>query len=333
LVVVLAGSGQSIVLPALVSCAGPLTFSPSSQASDTGSSRARPAGSHSWTFSTLNNPDNTKFNELTGINNIGRICGWDGIFGSKRTPARGYCVQSYGKSNFRNENYPNALDTIVTSVNSAKSLAGWYLSPTAGWIFGCIFTKGIWTSYKDPKLRHGTSNTTELLGINQSGLAVGFYTDDLGVNHAFELDTATGKFHPVNPPGGISVEATGINGKGDIVGMMTTTKGSLTCLISSCKSFLLKGGTYTVFSYPNATDTEALAVNWQDQVVGSYLDSAAVTHGFVLTNPLKQPNWQSVDEPKATTITVLTSIEDHDYMVGYYLDSTGKVNGFLASPQ
>ncbi|HYL27745.1 MAG TPA: hypothetical protein VEW74_07905, partial [Candidatus Nitrosotalea sp.] len=81
------------------------------------------------------------------------------------------------------------------------------------------------------------------------------------------------------------------------------------------------------------TDTEALAVNWQDQIVGSYIDSLGATHAFVLTNPLNQPNWQSVDEPKALGLTVLTSIQDHDYMVGYYLDGSGKINGFLATPQ
>jgi len=322
----------AFTLPALVSCAGPLTLNPGPQNSASSASRARGSNSYSWTYSTLDNPDNLNFNELTGINNIGKICGFDGVFGSSKTPARGYCIQSYGKAAFRKENYPNALDTVITSVNSAKSIAGWYLSPTQGWIFGCIGTKGIWTSYKDPKLRQGSSNITELLGINQSGLAVGFYTDDLGVNHGFELDTATGKFHGVNPPGGVSVEATGINGKGDIVGVMTTQKGSLTCLISSCKSFLLKGGNYTIFSYPKATDTEALAVNWQDQIVGSYIDGLGTTHAFVLTNPLNQPNLQSIDEPKAVGLTVLTSIQDHDYMVGYYLDGSGKINGFLATP-
>jgi hypothetical protein len=324
----------ALTLPALVNCGGASTFGLPAQGTNAAlGGHAHPANSYSWSYTTLDNPDDLSFNELTGISNIGKICGFYGTVGSTQTPARSYCIQNFGKDVFRKENYPNALDTVITSVNSAKSIAGWYLPETPGLIFGCVFSKGIWTSYKDPKLRHGTSNITELLGINQAGLAVGFYTDDLGVNHGFELDTSTGKFHGVNPPGGVSVEATGINGKGDIVGVMTTQKGSLTCLLSDCKSFLLKGGHYTVFSYSSAVDTEALAVNWQDQIVGSYLDALGITHAFVLTSPLNQPLWQSIDEPKAVGFTVLTSIQDKDFMVGYYLDGSGNTNGFLATPK
>jgi hypothetical protein len=325
----------ALLTPVLASCGSSSSFGPAMPAGAlSGAQRARPANASSWKFSTLDNPNNLGFNELLGINNVGKICGFDGIIGSKKTPARSYCIEKYGKASFRNFNYPGALDTVITSANSAKAIAGWYINRYKGWIFGCIYANGIWSSYRDPLLNKSHhSNITVLLGISQSGLAVGFYTDDYGVNHAFELDTSTGRFHAVKPPGGVSVAATGINGKGDIVGVMTTLKGSTTCLLSGCKGWLLKGGVYHVFSYPKSLDTEALAVNWQDQIVGSYLDASAITHAFVLTSPLNQPVWISIDEPKSVGLSVLTSIQDHDYMVGYYLDSAGKMNGFLATPQ
>jgi probable HAF family extracellular repeat protein len=322
----LAAIALAIALPGLAACSGAASsFAPTLQSpasADAGTSS--PDGSTSWNYSTLDNPDDPDFNELLGINNIGKVCGFDGEVGNHRKPARGYCSQDYGNSHFRNENYPGAVATVVTSLNSARTFAGWYLT-RQGWIFGFIYTHGIWTSYKDPQLRKGSSNTTELLGINQSGLAVGFYSDERGIDHGFELNEVTGKFHGITPPGGRSVEATGINGKGDIVGWMTTAGGET-------KSFLLKGGSYTIFANSHGNTTEALAVNWQDQVVGFWSTNSGTKHAFVLTNPLNAPVWQTIKEPKADGTTVLTSIQDHDYMVGYYVDGAGHTNGFLATP-
>jgi hypothetical protein len=321
----------AVVVLSVTACGGTSAFGPAISGQPfQAAGQSQPANSSSWNFTTLNNPDDKNYNELLGINNIGRICGFDGK-GDRWKPSKGYCIQDYGKSTFRNENYPGAVDTFVTSLNSAKSIAGYYVTPQR-WIFGFIYTHGIWTSYKDPELRKGTSNITELLGISQSGLAVGFYRDEKGIDHGFELDEATGKYHAINPPGGVTSEATGINGKGDVVGWMQTAKGTVV-------GYLLKGGSFTVYAYPHAAITKPWGINWQDQIVGQYTDSGAPsdpapTHGFVYTDPLTKPYWASIDEPNANGYTVLTSIQDSDYMVGYYRGADGKhTNGFLASPK
>ena len=313
-------------IPAFTGCGSAGSFGPSAQTAGTAGLVHR-AGSTSWTFTTLNNPDNPNYNELLAINNVQKICGFSGS-GSQSDPSRGYCVADAGNSNFRNENYPGALDTEVTAVNNTKALAGWYRSAqNPSWIFGFIEQHGVWNSYRDLQLRKDhKSNVTMLLGLSDAGLAVGYYIDDSNVNHGFELNETTGKFHGFQPPGGVSVEATGINGKGDVVGWMTTSGGTI-------KSFLLKGGVFTILAYPHATATQALAVNWQDQIVGLFVDAAGQTHGFILTNPLNQPDWVQVDDPKASGPTVITSIENHDYMVGYYADNAGHTDGFVATPQ
>jgi hypothetical protein len=70
-----------------------------------------------------------------------------------------------------------------------------------------------------------------------------------------------------------------------------------------------------------------------DQIVGSYVDSAGATHGFLLTNPLEESiSWQPIDEPNAAGLTVTTGINQHDQIVGYYVDGSGNTNGFLATP-
>jgi hypothetical protein len=314
-----------IVAPAIAACGGPSSFAPSMHAPSTSetASGVHSATASSWTFSTLDNPDHHDFNALNGINNVGKIAGFTGD-GSGKNPDKGYVVSDYGKDAFRNQNFPGAADTVVTSLSNTKSLAGYYTSKQ-GWIFGFILQGGIWTSYKDPKLRQGSSNVTELLGLNDAGLAVGFYTDQDGVDHAFELNATTGKFHGIVPPGAVSVEATGINGKGDIAGIIKTKAGVT-------RSWLLKGGSFTEYSYPHSANTQARAINWQDQMVGSYVDGSGKTHGFLLSTPLAKPQWQQIDEPRAEGATVVTSIEDHDYMVGYYV-AGGYTNGFLATPK
>ncbi len=113
----------------------------------------------------------------------------------------------------------------MPAISDDKAIAGFYLSKT-GAIFGFIEAHGIWNNYKNPRLRGGTSNITKLLGLSDPGLAVGFYTPVKHTNHAFELDERTGKFHPIVLPGGTSVTATGVNGKGDVVGYMTVPSGA-----------------------------------------------------------------------------------------------------------
>lgn len=312
----------AIIGPALAGCSSSSSIASALPSADSQAAvRGGRAPRSSWEFTTLNNPADHKFNELLAINNLGKICGFDG-HGSGRDPSDGYCVSKFGQSSFRTDNYPNALDTYVTSLNNTKVTAGYYRSVHGG-IFGFTLSNGIWTSYKDPRL-DGTTPLTELLGISDADLAVGFYTDE-GVNHAFELDIPTGQFQHILPPGGVSVEATGINGKGDIVGYMTTSGGST-------KSFLLKGGFYTVFSFPRSSITQATSLNWQDQIGGSFVDSHGQTHGFLLSDPLGSTQWAAVDDPDAAGTTVVTSVENHGYMVGWYVDGNGHTNGFLAAP-
>jgi hypothetical protein len=316
----------AIFIPAMAACSGPTQMSPTVAAipgSSADSSGIRDASA--YTFKTLDNPDDPTFNELLGINNLGKICGYYGS-GKRSDPSVGYIVRKYGNSHYRTVLYPGAVNTRVTAVNNQNVIAGDY-DAVKGGTFGFIETAdGIWTSFKDPHTR-GTTNVTELLGLSDSGLAVGYYLDANGVKHAFELIPTTGQFHAINPPGAVSTVASAINGKGDIVGYFTKSDGST-------ESFLLKGGVYTEFSYKySAKMTEALSVNWEDEIAGMYTDSAGKQHGFVLDDLLGAPQWLApVDDPNAKNVTVVEGIQNHHALVGYYVDGSGNTNGFLAMP-
>ncbi|HEY6327028.1 MAG TPA: hypothetical protein VIW73_11015 [Candidatus Cybelea sp.] len=45
------------------------------------------------------------------------------------------------------------------------------------------------------------------------------------------------------------------------------------------ESFLFEGGAYTEFFYPGSTNTTALGINGQDEIVGSYRDASGLLHG------------------------------------------------------
>lgn len=319
------GALLGLALPAVAACAGP-SLTPNQALTINAASGINNAGSYSWTFTTLDNPDDGSYNNLSGINNRGKISGFSG--NGKSDPYRGYTIVDYGQGKFRNEEYPSSSETQITSLNNNKAIAGWYVPKQhPKWVFGCILQGGIWTSYRDLQLNKYKTNITRLLGINDASLAVGYYTDDQKNDHAFELNATTNKFHSISPPGGISVEATGLNGKGDIVGFMTTSSGAI-------KSWLLKGGQFTVFTFPNSTTTKALGINWQDHIVGSYQNATGPTHGFLMTDPLANRTWQRVDETNAHGKTVVTGIQNYDYLVGYYrANAKGSISGFLATPK
>lgn len=279
-----------------------------------------------YSFKTLDNPDDPSFNELLAINNLGKIGGYYGS-GSKNNPSVGYVVRKYGNSHYRTKRYPGATNTVVTGVNNQNDISGYYVSPTTGGTFGFIETSdGIWNSYKEPHTR-GSYNITELLGLSDAGLGVGFYADPNQHRHAFELIQTTGQFHGISPPGALSAVATGINSKGDIVGYYTRSNGA-------SQSFLLKGGVYTEFVYKGAKATEARSINWEDDIAGDYVDSSGNTHGFVLENVLATPQWIApIDDPQANGQTTVVGIENHHHLVGYYVDAAGNTHGFLASPK
>lgn len=317
----------AILLSALfvAACSTAATFSPQAGVGSSGSHVVASYRHHSggYKFVTLDNPDDLKYNQLTGINNLGKLTGFEGS-GSKADPSIGYIVRPpYAPQNFSEAPYPTAVNTRITSLNNKKVIAGYY-SVQRGWVFGCILQNGIWSSYQDPRLLRSKINRTLLLGINDANLAVGYYENDTKNDYAFELNPATGKFHGIFPPGATSSVASGINGKGDIVGWASIGGATV--------AYLLKGGIFTFFSYPGAVETKATALNWDDDIAGGYVDHAGVTHGFFLSNLLGSPQWLSIDDPLAAGTTFINSVQNHDRVVGYYVDVQGVTHGFMGTP-
>jgi hypothetical protein len=284
-----------------------------------GASRA--SGS-SYTFVTLDDQSDPTFNQLLGINDNSKIAGYFGI-GSAGHPNKGYTlVKPYGQSNYTNENFPGSMQTQVTAINNRKDTAGFWVDNKMV-SRGFVEWNGVFTSYRDPNTGKGTSN--QILGLNDSGIAVGFYADASGNTHGFTLNQATGKFKAVLPPGSGSVLATAINDAGDIAGVITNTTGST-------NGFIEKNGQFSALQFPGGSDTQPFGINKHDQMVGSYLDGGGVMHGFLLSDPLTHAKWVSIDDPNGIGSTVINGLNDNGKMVGFYTDASGNTDGMLILP-
>ncbi len=270
-----------------------------------------------FTFATIDAPGGPP-TEILGINNLSKLCGFYG------DPSVGFTVRPpYEARQFRKVRVPGAIDTVVTSINNTNIIAGWFEDSNGG-IWALTVWEGIWTRYQDNHLLHHPQYT-KILGISDDDLAVGYYQLN-SIDNSFKLNLATGKFITIKPPNAKSSAATGINGRGDIVGWLTLANGTT-------EGWLLKDGVFTVFAYPSAAETQAASLDSSDDIAGSFQDNSGNTHGFLLTDVLKVQTWAQIDDPSASGETVVTGINNHDSIVGYYQDSSDNLNGFLANPK
>jgi hypothetical protein len=177
-------------------------------------------------------------------------------------------------------------------------MAGFVVDPGGkSGTFGFMRVKGVWSLFTDPKQGTGADAVTVIWDFNDSGL---------------------------KPPGANQAEATGINGKGDISGWEQA--------FGEVQGFFEMTGTYFKLSFPGSAKTRALRLNWQDQIVGDYVDSSGKTHGYLLSFPQARQIWQPIDEPNAVNGTSVTGVNTHDQICGYYVDGNGEQNGFIANP-
>ncbi|MBV9250382.1 MAG: hypothetical protein JO227_14200 [Acetobacteraceae bacterium] len=275
-------------------------------------------------FTTLNDQADPTFNQLLGINNEGKIAGY---FGSG-TPAnvhpnKGYTIDPpYGQANYHNENFPGSQQTQVTGLNNRDLTVGFWADAN-GDNFGFVENDGRFVNVVDPnapKPAAGTPSVEQLLGVNDHDKAVGFYTDASGNNHGFTYDIKSGSFDAVNVAGFTSVTATAINNEGDVAGFVqngATTEG-----------FVLDKGHVTLLMGPQgASNVQALGINNEHEVVGSFVGADGNTHGFLYD--MEKHQYTTVDDPNAHGQTVVNGLNDKGQLTGFYMDAAGNTDGML----
>jgi CHRD domain len=316
---------------------GALALVPSAGAS------ARRHNSHSdsshstaFSFTTLNNNADPTFNQLLGINDDGVIAGYLGS-GAAGHPNQGYQLQPpHGQADYVSENFPGSVQTQVTGLNNHGVTVGFFSGQNNQNLmndnFGFYNVDGRFHEVNFPTNDNATPPVDQLLGINDDGVAVGFFVNALGNNRGYAFDTKTGKFTRVLVPGaprgakvGPSLTAAAINDSGDIAGFFATAGGAT-------NGFVKDGQHFTDLAFPGASATMALGINGDGEVAGTYTmgtGSAAVMHGFTWTG---SHGFSSLDDPNGVGSTTVNGINDRGDLVGFYTDTAGNTDGFLATP-
>ena len=284
-----------------------------------------------YAFQTVNDPADTTFNQLLGINSKGIISGYFGS-GSAGHPNKGYRISEHAISDFVGENFPGAVQTQVIAVNDADLTVGFFstmnnannMNANAGF----YRIDGYYHSVAFPTRDNASPSVNQLLGVNDSDVAVGFYTDSKGDNHGYEYSIKTRRFHTitVSHEGVTSLTVAGIDDHGDVVGFFTGTGGEQDAFL------LTDGGRQTVLAYPGATMTQAFGVNDRGEVVGTYTTgtgSTAQTFGFTWT---ASGSFRTVSDPNGVGATTINGVNDNGQLVGFYTDSAGNTDGMLATP-
>lgn len=175
---------------------------------------------------------------------------------------------------------------------------------------------------------------TELIGINEHGVAVGDFSDILGNWWDFvrSPDGTIELLPPVVPGAQGNEEGIGINNEGTIVGtyrLSAPPAGSYG--IPGSSGFIFKDGVYSTFNYPNAVGTHPTGINDHGDIVGVFRDANNVRHGFLL----KDGSFSSIDVPVAIGGTIGGTygegINNAGEVVGRYVDSNSVQHGYVLS--
>lgn len=278
-------------------------------------------------FTTLDDQADPTFNQLLGINNEGKIAGYFGI-GSATHPNKGYTLSPpYGQGNYTNENFIGSTQTQVTGINNNNVTVGFW-ADAQGDNFGFTDVNGVFTDVVDPKGLGKAANgmtTEQLLGVNDANQAVGFWTDSAGNSHGFTYNLKTHGFSEVDIPGFASTTTTAINNKGDIAGFVVGASGNDV-------SFVKEGNNLVWLNGPKgAVSVQALGINNDREVVGSFTDATGATHGFLYDQ--ENNSYTTIDDPNGmkgnNAMTVANGINDKGQVVGFYLDNAGNTDGML----
>jgi hypothetical protein len=173
--------------------------------------------------------------------------------------------------------------------------------------------------FSDP---NDTGNVTRGRGVNNLRHACGEYLNGSdGTFHGYILEHPD--FIGFDITGTVDTIPLGINNAGDFVGTTILTDGTQ-------PAFLSLGGSVTMFAVPGATATLAYQLNKGSEIIGYYIDSSGIAHGYtrdhkgILSFPI---------DVAGSTETLLLGNNDSNWGVGRYTDTSGATHGlFFITP-
>jgi probable HAF family extracellular repeat protein len=278
---------------------------------------------------TLNSARDVTFNQLLGINNEGEIAGYFGS-GNAGHPNKGYVIAPpFAQGDFNSENVPHSWQTQVTGLNDFGVTVGFFstqngATPADDNNFGFWSQHGRFHKVDFPTRNNSNPPVNQLLGVNDTGWAVGFYNDSKGNAHGYAYNLEGGWFKPVTIYGATSLTAAAVNDSSTIAGFFTNAKGAVDGFVK------WSNGRTATLAVPGASMTQAFGINDRGEVVGTYTvgtGNNAVTHGFTWLNG----KWTTVNYSGASS-TAVNGVNNEGDIVGFYTDAAGNTDGFVGLP-
>jgi PEP-CTERM motif-containing protein len=318
-----------IAAVALAACGAALAASPAEAA---------------YSFETINDPADfppppgaggVTFTNLMGIDSKGDTI--PGFYGSGQAgdPNTGFVLTLPGKT-FAPDNFPSMPQTQMTAVNGNGTTLTGYTYPTNLGVpfdfqFGFYEKGGVFTMVNNPKTPEcsvagacdsGVITENQLIGVNNSDLAVGFYNDRHGDSHGYTFDIATKTFSAdINDPLAVSTVTAAINNSGEIAGFFTDAGGVV-------HGFIDKAGVFSTVDPAGSTETQLLGLN-DHGIADGFAVIGGVQHGL-LFNSLTDTF--TILDPTGSTATTLNGINDRGEVVGFFVDAAGNTDGALGTP-
>jgi len=258
-----------------------------------------PDASSNYAFKTIDNPQDLTFNQLLGVNDSNVIAGYFGS-GQPGHPNKGYVIPS-------------------SQLRDSGRQHSYYGSRRQGRQLSTTFL---------PENFPGSAQT-QVTGLNNSGVTVGFWADAQGDNFGFY--TANGRFHmadfPTQNVANPSVDQLlGVNDRGVAVGFYTDGQG------------VNHGYTYSIgthrFGHVHVwgdTNVTAAAINDHGDIAGFADNAAGNTEAFL---KLDTGRVVHLNVPGAASTQAL-GVNNGDEVVGTYTTGSGSnaMNfGFTWSP-
>jgi hypothetical protein len=239
--------------------------------------------------------------------------------------------------------------TVALGINASGAITGVY-SNAFGVTHGFIRTgDGSITTFDAPdagSTSPGVEGTIPV-SINANGDVAGICIDANHGYHGFVRSAADGtitEFDAPDAPTNVANRGTaalGINDAGEIVGIYTT--GGLGEPSTDFGFLRAADGTITSLTEPDAGSGEnakgnkqgtwAVGINASGEIVGDYIDSESVQHGFVLSTT---GTYTSFDPPGSTTTnpsgvsgTLPSGIDAAGDVTGFFTDSSAVQHGFV----
>jgi len=216
--------------------------------------------------------------------------------------------------------------TFGTGITTNGNVIGYFIDAN-GVFHGFIRTSlGAIATLDAPDAATTQNNGTLVTAMNGPGVAVGYYSAPSGFLHSYMVSSG-GTLTEFDPPNSNGSTALCVNDGGAIAGAVIDVNGSHAYVRAA-------DGTFTLFD-PTGNPTQVSAalphkINGSGAVVGSYIDTSHVHHGFLRNS---NGTITILDAPGAGTAadegTELVDMNSNGVIVGAI--SVGTVNGVVGT--